>query len=403
MTRRTGTRWRAAATAVLGTFAACGTAVAQGAAPAPRGAPLVETMHVVDGIPLKVRHAPGSLPRGRHLVALNDTAAYLEGRAPYRVVLLTVDENGRIEVVRRHRSADLPMAAADFRPLPDGLWSYAYLRVHPDRPLYDLRFIDPASGAEVVEPRGFPHSDPESDGHESVLYVGDRRIFLYYRKRQEGGRQYVDMVVEALSARDGKRVGRWTSQGKFPATMTGDYLHFNALYPLSGDRLLASARSTSALYVINLSEDRIETVIDAQGWKVIGDPLGGFARQHAAHFRPNGNLLLYDNRDGAEPGARSRAVEYAVDWSARTLTMVWQQRADPAMPFRYGWGSASVESDGSVLVGWGDYPRAKGFCATVRGDFPVFTRMTRDGEPLLELRAPCGWATYRVFVAPAGP
>src|SRR5689334_4451557 len=84
---------------------------------------------------------------------------------------------------------------------------------------------------------------------------------------------------------------------------------------------------------------------------IIGDPLNGFGIQHHAHVLPNGDLLFIDNGARHTP-PESRAVEYHLDLSARTATMVWQYRHSPPLfsPFA---GSAQRLENGNTLVAFG--------------------------------------------------
>lgn len=359
-----------------------------------------EGVQVIDGVRLEVRRDAARPVRGKYLVTLNDAASVYEQRPPYRAMLLAVHGDGRIEVVRKFMSHDFAFWATDFRPQPDGRYTFAINRPRPPLWAYEMRVLDPATNTEIVDIKGQPLRDPALDGHESIVYDGDKRLFLYFRRREEGGKGYWDMEVAARSATTGQVVGKWSSKDNFPPERIENHLHFNSLFPLGGDRVLASARTPSTLYVINLASGKVDDKIDSKDWKVIGDPLGGFSRQHFAHFLANGNLLMYDNRDAKESQPHSRAVEYAVDWKARTLTMVWQMKSEASMPFREGWGSASAIGSDEVLVGWGDYPRTKGYCDKQDGNFPVFSHAKRDGSAILELRAPCGWVTYRAYFVP---
>jgi hypothetical protein len=112
---------------------------------------------------------------------------------------------------------------------------------------------------------------------------------------------------------------------------------------------------------------------------------------------------MFDNRDPSEAHARSRAVEYAVDWQKRTLRMVWEQKVEDSIPFRLGWGSVQEVGDKEVVISWGDYPRTKGYCDSRTGNYPLFSHLTREGAKLFELRVPCGWFTYRAYFVPARP
>jgi len=359
-----------------------------------------QTVQTVGGVRVEILRDLDRPIKGKYLLSLNYAPSSIERKPPYNAILFTLDGNGRVDVLRRISSSDQLMWAIDLKLQPDGYYTYAVNRPKQGVWQYELRILDPKTGTEIIEPKGYPVRDPALDGHETIVYSGDRRLFLFYRQRQEDGKSYLDAEVLAVSAKTGEAVGKWSSGKQFPAEMTGDYLHVNSLFPMSDDRVLASARATSTLYIINLTSGKIDDQIDAKSWKFVDDPMNGFARQHFAHFRDNGNLVLYDNRDQSEPNANSRAVEYAVDWKARTLTLVWEHRASPSMAFRYGWGSAAMLGNDEALIGWGDYPRAKDYCEGRTGSFPVFSHISRNKDPLFELRAPCGWATYRVYFVP---
>ena len=361
---------------------------------------LEREIRMVEGVRLEIVKNTAYPVKGKYLVALNYMPAHMEKKPPFKSLLLTIDGNGKVELVGLHDSQDLRVLITDFRPLPDGLYSYALNRARGPRWSYEVRFMDPKTGANVNSPATYPMSDPDLDGHETITYApGDRRLFLFYHDRKEGGKDYIDNEIRAISAKTGAVVGRWSSRHQFPPDMASDYLHINSLFPMSAERVLASARTTSTLYVINLATGMIEDRIDSRSWKVLDDPLNGFQFQHTARFLPNGNLVLYDNRAG-QPGAPSRAVEYAVDWKARTLRLVWQRHVEDSMPFRLGWGSVQPIGAGQVLIGWGDYPRTDGYCEDKPGSFPVFSQVTRRDDLVFELRAPCGWHTFRAYFVP---
>ncbi|MEZ5964620.1 MAG: aryl-sulfate sulfotransferase [Planctomycetota bacterium] len=89
---------------------------------------------------------------------------------------------------------------------------------------------------------------------------------------------------------------------------------------------------------------------------ILNDPFydaqGGFAfsGQHSVRVLANGNLLLYDNGLRHNP-QQSRAVEYALDVTARTATMVWQFPHIPPLytPFT---GSVQRLANGNTVVGF---------------------------------------------------
>ncbi|HXT15317.1 MAG TPA: aryl-sulfate sulfotransferase [Gemmatimonadaceae bacterium] len=71
----------------------------------------------------------------------------------------------------------------------------------------------------------------------------------------------------------------------------------------------------------------------------VNDPLNGFYKQHSVKVLANGDILLFDNGAGHVP-AQSRAVEYRLDMTAKTATMVWESRHNPPLF--------------AVFVGWVD-------------------------------------------------
>jgi hypothetical protein len=85
-------------------------------------------------------------------------------------------------------------------------------------------------------------------------------------------------------------------------------------------------------------------------FRFIGDPLNGFGGQHSVHVLPNGHFIVFDNGVTHNPQS-SRAVEYAVDQSAMTATMVWQYAPDPPL-FNEFTGSVQRLSNGNTVIAW---------------------------------------------------
>jgi hypothetical protein len=63
---------------------------------------------------------------------------------------------------------------------------------------------------------------------------------------------------------------------------------------------------------------------------IVNDPLGFFSGQHSVRVLDNGNLLMYDNGLRHLP-PHTRAVEYQLDLSAMTATMVWEYEPSPSV------------------------------------------------------------------------
>lgn len=85
----------------------------------------------------------------------------------------------------------------------------------------------------------------------------------------------------------------------------------------------------------------------------IGDPLNGFGGQHSVRILPNGHFIVFDNGVTHSPQS-SRAVEYAVDETAKTATMVWQYTPSPPL-FNEFTGSVQRLSNGNTVVAWTNF------------------------------------------------
>jgi len=85
-----------------------------------------------------------------------------------------------------------------------------------------------------------------------------------------------------------------------------DYIHGNSM-DLDGDGgLVVSTRDMNTVFKIEAPSGKIVWRMGGHGakrseFRIVGDPLGGFARQHSARFLDNGNLLLFDNGGFATP------------------------------------------------------------------------------------------------------
>lgn len=108
----------------------------------------------------------------------------------------------------------------------------------------------------------------------------------------------------------------------------------------------------------------------------VDDPLGGFGIQHHVGVLPDGNLLFIDNGVRHTP-PESRAVEYKLDLSAHTATLVWQYRHTPAVfsPFA---GSAQRLKNGNTFVAFGAAARVAE--VTPGGDVVWEAQMNNNGQ-----------------------
>jgi hypothetical protein len=95
---------------------------------------------------------------------------------------------------------------------------------------------------------------------------------------------------------------------------------------------------------------------------------------------------LFDNHNDQQPQV-SRALEYAVDETARTATLVWEWQTDPPL---YAIAMANTQrlANGNTFIGWGT------------NSLPSTTEVTPDGKVAFELAFGGSNVTYRAFRLP---
>lgn len=116
--------------------------------------------------------------------------------------------------------------------------------------------------------------------------------------------------------------------------------------------VIVSYRSLSAIVKVNPVTRAIEWQLGGvkNQFTFMDDPLGGFDGQHSARVLPDGHLLIFDNGWTHSP-QMSRAVEYQLNTSAMTASMVWQYRASPSI-FNDFTGSVQRLANGNTIVGF---------------------------------------------------
>jgi hypothetical protein len=134
-----------------------------------------------------------------------------------------------------------------------------------------------------------------------------------------------------------------------------DFTHANDVDVMADGNYLVSFRNLSQ--VIKLDANTGEIIWKLGGadgqFTFVNDPLSGFSCQHSARELANGDILLFDDGDGHSP-QQSRAVEYALDTTAQTATLVWVSEDSPA---RYTniMGSVQRLANGNTLIAYGGW------------------------------------------------
>jgi hypothetical protein len=205
----------------------------------------------------------------------------------------------------------------------------------------------------------------------------------------------MDAIVQQVDVRTGLVVWEWHAYGHIPLadsyatpqnSASYDAFHINSIQPLAGDRVLISARDTSAIYSIDRPSGRIVWTL---GGKASTFRLGRGARfwfQHDARMLPNGQISMFDDEAGPPKKApASRGLVLALDHRRRTARVVREYRRS---------GNTSAQSEGSVQT----LPGGNVFVGF--GSTPFFSEFSPAGRLLYDASLPPDDGSYRILRFP---
>jgi hypothetical protein len=205
-----------------------------------------------------------------------------------------------------------------------------------------------------------------------------------------------DTTVSELTP-DGSVAWRWSSWAHIgepemsddaaePVDPTSyEVAHANSIDLTSDGGVLLSLRNTSSVVNVDRATGKIVWRLGGSrtDFRIEGDPLGGFNRQHDARVVGSRRVLLFDNGNFHRP-PESRVVEYQLNEESRTATLVWQFRRSPPL-FAPVAGSVERLPNGHTLISYG--PRG------------VVTEVDRTGATVWEAKTP-GFGVYRARAVP---
>lgn len=264
----------------------------------------------------------------------------------------------------------------------------------------------------------------DTDNHDSLRLVNGNTILggLHLRTQVDVGalepaftglHTVADMWLQELTP-DGTVAWEWRSEdhigvGETTAHLDGvsivmpngalDLVHWNSVAVDGDGDLIISMRHTDSVYKIRRrpgqpDDGKIVWKLGGNApaepgavhLKLVDDPYSGPARQHDPRLLPNGHLTLYDDRTN-KAGQPSRGIEYALDESSGTATLV-QEFPNEKGTNACCLGSMRRTDVGSTVVGWGLTK-------------PLLTEYDESGAKVLELTEPDGAANYRAPKEPA--
>jgi outer membrane protein assembly factor BamB len=228
-----------------------------------------------------------------------------------------------------------------------------------------------------------------ADIHDMTITPEGTALVPSYGLVRRGGRQVLDGVIQEIDIATGRLLFEWHSldhialsesrdrpQGKKPF----DYFHLNSIDVGSDGDLLVSARNTCAVY-------EIDRETGAVNWRLGGKKsdfrMGRgtrFCRQHDARWVGGGTMTMFDNhidriRDG---DGQSRGLRLSVNQRRKRVRLLrgYPHPRHHQVPNK---GSARLQSNGNLLVGWGAVPYITEFTRHGRIVFDAHFAKADDG------------------------
>jgi hypothetical protein len=205
----------------------------------------------------------------------------------------------------------------------------------------------------------------------------------------------LDSIVQEVDIKTGLVVWEWHSYGHIPLetsqanpqnSASYDAFHINAIQALKKDRVLISARDTSAIYNVDRASGRILWTLGGKGSNFRLGPGAQFYFQHDAHMLSNGRISMFD--DGAGPpqlNPFSRGLILQLNHRRHKASLV-RQFARSTSTSAQSEGSLQRLPSGNVFVGFGSEP--------------FFSEFSSRGKLLFDASLPQDDGTYRTYRFP---
>jgi hypothetical protein len=201
-----------------------------------------------------------------------------------------------------------------------------------------------------------------------------------------------ESCIEEFTAKD-ELIFQWRAWDHFDIRdvelddLTGTSIrfpHMNAIDLDDDGNIILSSRHLSEVTKINRQTGEIIWRLGGahNQFNFINDPLEGFKNQHAARALGNGHYTLFDNGDLHNPSV-SRAVEYELDTTNMTATLVWEFRDKPDK-YSFYMGNVQRLPNGNTLINW------------AISNLPKLTEVRPDDTKVFEMNFVDQWECYRV-------
>jgi hypothetical protein len=242
-----------------------------------------------------------------------------------------------------------------------------------------------------------------ADLHDMTITPQGTALVIVYDRvnadlRAVGGARrgvVIDNVVQEIDLKTGLVLFEWHTIGRIALNdavipprgrQTWSAFHVNSVDVDDDGNLLISARNSCAIYKVDRTTGEIIWTLGGEESDFRLNRRSRFCFQHDARRAGNGVISLFDNSAGP-PILRkqSRAIKLAVDERRKTVRLI-EQYQHPAKILAPNQGSARVQPNGNVFVGW--------------GQAPVFSEYTAGGRLIFNGRLTRGKGNYRAIRAP---
>ena len=240
-----------------------------------------------------------------------------------------------------------------------------------------------------------------TDGHElQVMTDGSAWLMSYdpqiidMSKIVPGGKTnalVTGLIIQNIN-KNKNVIFQWSSWDYIPITDamhenltadTIDYIHGNAIEVCHDGNIMISSRNIDEITKINTLTGKIIWRLGGKQnqFTLINDSIL-FCQQHSVRLVSYSNIIIFDNGNFHNPSF-SRAIEYRIDETNKTATLVWEYRHTPKIS-AFAMGSVQRLPNGNTIIGWGT-------SAT------TLTEVTPAGKVVYELCLLPGQMSYRVF------
>ena len=302
----------------------------------------------------------------------------------------------------------VPDKSVEFKIQPNGVMSYGHFVNKPFFTGWDVKWYLIDTSLAVVDSFECKNGY-NAEFHDFLLLPNGHSLMVAFDPTSmdmsqvvSGGNSNAVILGGLIQELDSKRnvVFQWRSLDYIPVTESYasltdsviSYIHINSIDVGIDGNILVSGRNINQIFKIDRNTSNFI-------WRLGGNKNeftflnehsenspDYFSGQHDAKFLSNRNLTVFDN--GSEHNTKvSRAVEYQLDETNKTATMVWEYY-HPDNIFSPTMGSIQKLPNGNTVIGWG---------TAGNQNFPAVTEIHPDKSIAFQLRLPSKWNNYRAY------